>query len=303
MIEQVILTLFTVIVLLLNGAVLFVTYWNSVTKFCPFCRVFSLSYLGNIMGALSLFVNDIIHDGHVAISFDSELLAKDKYFFLYMGVGLNICGLVTSTYVRYYLLKSIERPKPAKSTFEMFIKFLIPQILLTAFLAGMVLVIQQKTKLNLLTLGLLLTFIPLCFVIIWNVQLTLYLQKQQRVGRQCNLASSVKRLKRAQIFILGTTCLYVLYLIIGIVAFTISLKYIDNRDIHNAMFWILRILFLLMFTLEAKMFLYKVNEGRKTFEDAFRKLFCCKYPKRQIDRQSAIKRTKKEATISGGELV
>lgn len=277
MILTLVLTVLLVVVFLLNCLVLIVTYSNKTTKLCPFCRVFSLSYLGNIMGAFSLYLNDILQHGDTEeYKIEYRLLKVDHYFFLYMGIGLNMCGIVSFTYVRYKFLKANERPPAEETTREIFLKYMLPQILLTAVISALVTGFQHWYKTNLLNHSILITFLPISVIICVNVSLTRILQRHQKLGRFCNQEASIKKLRRAQVFILLTACLQFSYLMLGIITFLVYHYNQHSHDTMRVLFWIIRVLFFLVFTLEAKMFLYQIPEGRKTIKNALKVLFCIK---------------------------
>lgn len=268
------------IVFLVNLLVIIVTFSNKTTKLCPFCRVYSVSYIGNIMGSFSLYLSDILqrNDGYSDYAeINHQRLDLDQYFFLYMGIGLNMCGIVSFTYVRYKFLKAHERPPDEETTFEIFIKYMLPQIFLTAFIAAVIVFVQHILKTNLLLHSLLiLTFFPIVITIGVNLNLTRVLQNRARLGRIYNQSASVKKLRCAQIFILLTTCLQLAYLTFGIIIFVVYIYHKSNLRMMEVLYWVFRVLFFFVFTLEAKMFLHQIPEGRKTIKNAL--TMCIKTP-------------------------
>lgn len=282
MILEIILSVFLVTVLLLNFLVLIVTYSNQTTKLCPFCRVFSLTYIGNIMGGFSLFFSDILQhineDKHEYHGKD-ELLNLDHYFFLYMGVTLNMCGIVSFTYVRYRFLKCHMRPPHNESMYKVFLKYMLPQFVLAILIAGTIVTLQHLLNSNLISYSLLLTFIPIILVIIVNIILTTHLQSQAKLGNVLKQRASLKKLRRAQKFIFLTACFQLVYLVAVVSTFFVCIyhKHSLNKN-YELTFWTIRVLFFLMFTLEAKMFLHQIPEGRKTIKRALTTVFSKKDP-------------------------
>ena len=276
-VQPIVLSLMLIIILCFNLLACISTYTTKTTCKCEISRILTGSYLGNIMAGFSLFAGDINlnYEGEYMIGCN---VARDRHFFFYMGITINLALLTVNTYIRYSFVKSIRVPV---SSLRVLIKFILPAWIVAVLVATVTLIVQLYTGENFLFASLVITIPPLFFIICCNFQLTRVLEKKKRESKKTNHTPSERNVKRAKHIVERIAYIQTLYLFGWVIVTALISVYEDNQNVFIGALWVLRLMYFLTFNVEANVFIHKMPIVRKNIRQALYKVFCC--PNKLVD--------------------
>ena len=114
--------------------------------------------------------------------------------------------------------------------------------------------------------------LPITFSIIWNGLLSRRLKGSRRISVTVNRQESVHLVDRATFIVNATIMAHVAFLILCTAATVCSVFYYDQEVLIISLSWVLRLLYLLLFTIEGHVYLLKVKTVRDTLKEEIK---CC----------------------------
>lgn len=274
-------------VIILNGTlVTFVLFSKTMMK-CNLNKQLTSSFCGNIIGACSLYINEIVYSRNGIAPVGCEL-GVDKFYFLYLGVSWNVIVTVLNTFYRYNAivsLKAYAKRKEAAATSsrqKYFVRCWWSAAIISLVSAGAASVLQDFfLSYQFLISSVFICFIPLCAVIVWNIRLTKYLVAIRQNAKLTGSESSEHNIERATFIIKVTIITHGTILMFGS-GLTISAIFVeDNVLFLVSIIWFLRIGYGVLFSVEAGLFLYKTPCARKSMAKKLYAKFPCFAPRRQ----------------------
>lgn len=255
-IQTCVLVLFLLFIIFMNLMTLVGTATCDIE--CQIRRVFMSSYIGNILGGISLLGNDIVA-WKMNISSLTCMDGFDRYILLYLGVSANMIVLVMNTYVRYQRLKimRVNSQRGFPSHKQILLQYTIPAWLGAIGISIAAFFVQKYYGYSRFLICVAISVIPLTGSIICNILLTRYLGLAQKMTENAQRSASEKGFNKAQFLVKATVTAHAIYLIIGIIVTVIDNLYKDDQYVHIITIWILRLIFTTMFTIESEVFLYK----------------------------------------------
>ena len=249
--QTVILSLLLFSILALNLFVLGTALAVTATRICPVRKLFLSSYVGNIIGSASLFHNEIKNTKYGMPPLGCRV-GVDRYYFLYLGVSINMVILLTNSYVRYKAIVSLQISRgnqDLNSNRSVILKYMVPTWILSMFIASIAVCIC-------------ISGIPLMWSILFSIMLHRFLSASQNNTAVKKRPASDKRIEDAKCMINTAIIAHSFYLILGVVS-TLMSKYLPhNKSVVVTCFWVFWIVAAAMFSVEAKVFLYKTPDAR-----------------------------------------
>ena len=299
-VETTFLFLILLYIVILNIFVIFITIGSAELRGCLFSMQLAASYLGNMFGGLSLLVNDIYYSG-LGIPPVCQT-GEDLFFFLYFGNALNMVILLLNTRYRYQGITSIKRMnsknlrspgvnrsniavapgkptggRPPVKTKDVVWKVWIPALLFSLCICIVATLLQKFVIRYQFLISIGICILPLGFSIVWNVLLTLHFQKGLTNSKYLNRSQSIRVLRHATFIIHTTVLAHSIFLVVCTCAVVCSLYYSASEGVVKGTSWLLRVFYLMLFTVEGHVYLYKVDVARKVIKRKFLKCFGCKY--------------------------
>ena len=263
--------------ILLNLTTIIVTLRSTYICHCSTARLFLSSYVGNIFGLVSLALNGIytVKEGVPCINCQHQI---DLHFLLYLGFTVNMIMLINSTYNRYRGVSNVKnKVSRVESNRKLFIWYGLPSWVTSSGIATLLILFMRQSKTHPYIVCGVISIIPMLICIVLNILLKLFLNRMKRNAEKTHKTESVKNISLA-ISMLGlTTVGHCIYLITGILVFFFIKKYQNNTTVYLVLDWISRMLFDLMFTVEAKAFLIKHTSARKDICHFFKYFFIRKH--------------------------
>lgn len=274
--QTAILSLCVIVIATLNIFALFMTVVSNrkASTSCPITRLFISSYIGNILGGVSLLVNEIVYTEH-GIPQRGCQENYNNFFFFYFGLAINMVVVVLNTYVRYRKITSLERT-PALYTHKYIILWYgVPTWLFSLSIAVLYTLLQIKHRLRQFNLCLSISGPSLIVAIVWNVLLNKFLQKSKRNARTVGQKSSEAKVTKAQSFIQMTIAAHFVFLVIGTIAVTVSTNIDTHTKTGSVVFvvctWIIRLMYITMFSVEAQVYFLKHPFKKREITEFFSK--------------------------------
>ena len=273
-IQITVLTFFLCVVIFNNILAIYATHISKSTKDCIFAQLYNISYVSNIIAALSLYGGTLFVSDYHGDAFGCRELPLDRYFFLCFGMSNNVLVLLLNTYLRR---KSLMDPFAScdipRNKWKAFLKFLVPFFLVSLTLSALNVLFQYQVKGN-FYIGLAVGFyIPLMLiVIVLNVHLTYFLNESKKIAENINQQSwrNLMKARKMLLMIVKLQTLYIfLWIILVILMHTIGLKEEINFVV---LIWLMRVVYGLSFLLEAKILIYRDKLVKKVILKAFRKV-------------------------------
>ena len=193
----------------------------------------------------------------------------DNYFFLYVGTSMNIIIMLFNTRYRYHRIVTMRQcnnttthNNHSNNTHSIFFKSLLPAWLISVFLATCASTLQKHLMHYRFLLNIGICSIPMTITIVWNILLSIHLGKSRKNPVVSQRNESVDMIERASFMINVSIASHVLFLLVGACA-TFCISFIDAGDLFVVVWtWVLRSAYLMLFTIEAKVYLYKVPLAR-----------------------------------------
>lgn len=266
-IQTVFLSCVLLFVVVINGLAIAVTVYINTS--CPISRVFLSSYVGNLLGGVSLIINELIYTKKGVPKVGCQQ-SFDEFYFFYLGVTINMVTVVGNTYMRYQGLRSLAR-KPTHTKKAVFLKCTMPSWILSACIAAVLTVIQHKLNSHQFYTSLIVSVPALAVSIIWNIQLNRFLKKSRGNAEVTGQKSSRVKINNSQSMVLATIAAHTAFIAIGLLS-TVVMKSraIDALTVLICT-WVLRLVYITMFSIEAKLYFYKMPCARRGFANMMKK--------------------------------
>lgn len=264
--QTVILSVFLAGILLLNGMAIVITmvinFYN--TKFrCSVRRMFLSSYIGNILGGTSLLINDIMYTKHGLLQVGCQQ-SMDGFFFLYLGVAINMIIIVSNTYVRYHGMKSFKRVTTPHTNKEILLRFTLPAwIVATCVAAALAIASNRYKSLHQAYLCVGLSVPSLLVAIACNIRLNKALTNAQRNTTIAGRTKSARNVHKAQTIIKTTIGAHCVLVILGLTS-SVLMKFTGTvEESFIACTWTMRFIYIFMFSIEAEVFFQYTPQARR----------------------------------------
>lgn len=279
-IQDILLTTAIVYTLLLNLGVMGLTIYLRKALDCWLSKQLISSYLGNIMAGLSLFGNYIFasKDG---IPPAGCIIGVDKYFFFYFGTTINVFIILCNTYLRYRKVVTRKFNNGEKNYWKTIVNICLPAWFVSLVTALTASIIQRFIIQYQFFIVVVVGSVPLIASIIWNINANRYLKLTTREGsRLSNRGESMRSLKRVRVIIQATIAFHTLFLVIG--SFIIAFRpfYVHNELLFVSMTWIMRFIYTMMFTIEAKIFLINTPHARIAIKELILKCLFLRFSRK-----------------------
>ena len=233
---------------------------------------FTVTYVGNILAAGSLFGNDINYSllGVPPICQSGV----DRYIPLYFGLSLNMIILVLNTKYRYDGISSIRNRTIPNTihTRDVVCKVWLPAFLSAVLFTCVAVAIQVFVIDYQFLISISICVLPIAVSAAWNVLLSRTIKRGRKTVRLLQRKESMVVLKRATFIIHVTIGVYVASLLVSVVAVVCSLFYLDRWAVVS-LSWLLRAFSLLLFTVEGHVYLSKVSVARQVVKRKFLQCF------------------------------
>ena len=262
---------FLLIVWVLNTCVISITVQDRCLKICPHNRLMLSTYIGNLIGGTSVFINNI----YGALTASHGIIGNrnlDRDFCLYIGVSVNVLTLLANSHVRYTVITSTKLRfiHNTHTNNQLLVKYIVPTWIISICCSIIAVVtVKIDTRVTCLIL-LLLCGMPISIAVAFYVKLLRYL-KNCKVSTPCE--ASNQKLGRAEFLILLTTISYSIFLVFGITL--VLFEYIifpDNNSFADFSPWLSQVLYTSMFTIESLIFLYKTPEATNKITMCYRRM-------------------------------
>ena len=256
--------------IVLNLTTVVTTIRSTSLCFCSTSRLFLSSYLGNMSGLASLGINGVYtsKSGIPNINCRSRL---DQHFFLYLGFTVNMFMLVNSTYNRYRAISNLKNLSRVESNRNLFLWYVLPAWIISFSIAILIMFINLNQS-PFIVCGA-ISIIPITICIIINLHLKLFLNKMKRNAELTQQTQSLKNISIAISMLRLTAVWHGIYLLTGFLVTLFLKKYSKNATVFITLDWASRILYDLVFTVEAKAFLIKQSSARKDISKFFYHLY------------------------------
>ena len=273
-IDMALLTIILAYTLCLNLAVVIVTIWSAELRGCLFSMQLAATYVGNILGGISLIGNDI-HSS----SFDILPICQkgvDYYSILYLGLSMNMVILLLNTRYRYVGISNINRMSTLRGvqTSRIVFKVWIPTGIISSILCAAATLIQIYIIDYQFLVSVGLCAPPLICSIIWNALLSQKLKIGRQNSKFLNREESLKVLDRASFIVKATILAHTVFLLICIIAAVCTLIFYENEGLVVTLSWLLRLMYLLLFTVEGHVYLSKVKPARDLLKKKVLNFLC-----------------------------
>ena len=280
--ETVVLYIILLYINIFNLFVVFITIGSAELRGCLFSMQLAASYVGNVLAGTSLLGNDIYYVRTGIPPLCQE--GVDSYILLYFGTSMNMVIIVLNTRYRYNSIASIKnrRRRNVVRTKDVVLKAWLPTLFASCILCVVAMLVHWYFFDYQFLISIGITVLPLTFSVFWNVLLghTLKLGRQNSalLGRN----ESIEVLDRATFIINVTIASHVAFLLVCSVTVACSLLY-RNKAMVIGTSWLLRVCYLLLFTIEGHVYLFKVKPARDVIKAKFLRIFGCKEEGREED--------------------
>ena len=261
--QTVILSLMLFGILIINFLTLGLSIYIKVK--CPFRKLFMSSYIGNIIGGSSFFLNEIKYTKDGILPHGCHV-GLDRYFFFYLGVSINMIILLTNSYIRYKAIASMHVSRGNTnlgSNRYIFTHYSVPAWILSICIATVVTVIQEYVFMYPYLNSFCISVIPLTISIVCNVMLNRFLTSSRGNSQIVRRSESTKHLDGAKSLIQATITAHSIYITLGFAAAIISHVFSDNKTVFVTCLWLFWLVNTAMFSIEAKIFLHKTAAARR----------------------------------------
>ncbi|XP_047131887.1 uncharacterized protein LOC124810930 isoform X1 [Hydra vulgaris] len=273
-VQNAVMITMVVIGIIFNLFTIAVTLKNREACHCSTARLFLSSYVGNVCGLISMALSGV-YDLKKGIPNMSCQHATDYHFLLYIGFTVNMTILVNSTYDRYQGVsntkKNIVRIESSK---KLFFRYALPSWIFSA-LISLLFTVLMRFKILYFDRNIVCAIIgitPMLACIGLNIHLKFFLIKMMKNAQVTKKNDSLKNISVAISMLRLTTVCHCIYLVAGFVVLYFQRKYANNTIVYLILEWISRMLYDLMFTIEAKAFFIKHPAVRKDICKFFKRL-------------------------------
>lgn len=283
MVETVMLSIILTYILTLNLSVVVITIWSAELRGCLFSMQLAATYVGNIFGGLSLIGNDIysLRTGVLPIC----QKGVDHYSFLYFGISMNMIILLLNTRFRYIGVSNIQKISGMRNvrTRIIVLKFWIPTGIASALMCVGATLIEVFVIDYQFIISMGICVLPITFSVIWNGLLSRRLKIGRQDSKAVNRQESIQVLDRATFIINATIMAHSAFLFLCTIATVCSVIYYENESLVISLSWLLRLLYLLLFTIEGHVYLSKIKPARDLLKKKILHFLCCGRMKRTVE--------------------
>ena len=268
-IQSIILGLFLTYIILLNVVVVATIFGTTELRACWFNIQLSASYIGSIFGGISLVGNDLyyLHHGDPPMRCRPGI---DSHFFLYLGTTMTIITVLLNTHFRYNRIVSMKHHRDLSRTStdakNVILKFLLPYWLLSLFISTIASLLQSYVMDFKFLISVGICFVPITITIVWNILLSRLLDRSRNNPVIFQHPESIEVIEAATFIINYTIATHIVFLTFGSIATLAITFHHTNMHFVSRMIWLLRVAYLALFTIEAKLYLYKIALARKTIK-------------------------------------
>ena len=269
--QYIFLVMMLAYIILFNSIVLVLTVYTRSLRSCCFSKQLLACYTGNILGGLSLVGNDLFYskDGIQPIGCQ---LGQDRYFFMYLGISVNMLILVSNTYLRF---KKVTGMKPKVnistrgnlSTRDMMLKCLLPVCAICICVSLTASLLQSHFVKYQFILCVGISFIPLSVSIVWNMLLSKFLTSRQKNHESRERPEATEHLSRAKSIINCTIIAEVISLAMGTIVSLLILSFTEHEAAFVGMTWLQRAVYVFIFTYPGGIFLCYTPEARQKLKE------------------------------------
>ena len=262
------LSLFLVYILVLNLLVIGAILTTTELRGCWFSMQMASSYIGNIFAGLSLIGNALYYseNGNPPIRCQA---GKDKHFFLYFGTSMNTIIVLFNTHFRYDQIVSMKQNhniSTKTNAKNLILKSLLPAWLTSVFISTIASFLQCHIMEYRFLINVGICIIPMTITIVWNILLSRYLRQSRKNPVIVQRHESLEVIERATFIINVTIATHIIFLIVGSCATLLITFSKGHYNFVVRMTWLLRVAYLGLFTVEAKVYLYKVALARNVIK-------------------------------------
>jgi len=267
MLQTVCLALFLGFILILNLLVAAAVFGTTKLSKCSLCMQIGNSCVGNIFAALSLVGNAIyyLHFGNLPLPSDPGI---DHHFLLYLGAAMSMAVLLLNTHFRYKKIVSVKKndcnslQKFKLPHTNMTLTTLVPLWLSCICISAGACVVQSYVKKYQFLISACICAPALLVAIVWNIKLNWILRRI----RENSPGETTRTIKRTTVIIYVTISVYVVFLILGGAANVCIALYVTSEYAATKFTWLFMVVYLMMFTVEAAVYLYKMPFARKAIK-------------------------------------
>lgn len=273
-IQNVLLSFGLIYILFLNGLAIGLTIYMRRVLTCWISRQLISSYIGNILGGVSL-IGNYLSTGSSGIPPPGCVFGKDKFFFLYVGISINMIIILCNTYLRYRGIVCQRNVGEYMNYRQTIKRIALPAWLAAVVVATIASIIEHYVMAYTFIIVVAICAIPLFVSIIWNFSLSQFLVFSSASTRASGRHQSMRTLKHARAIIYATIACHTLFLIIG-AAITLLLRYYAQIEMLVVItVWIIRFIYFILFTIGAKVFLLKTPQVRIALKLIVMRKTCC----------------------------
>ena len=259
----------------LNLLTITVTLNNQAACRCSTARLFLSSYAGNLCGLASMALNGV-YDPKKGVPTINCKSTVDYHFLLYLGFTVNMVILVSSTYNRYQGISNLNKKfNGVESSKNLFFRYALPSWIFSIFISSLFVLLEFYKKIDIhpYFVCAMIGIIPMLTCITLNVLLKFFLLKMMKNAEMTQQSDSLKNISVAISMLRLTAICHAIYLVTGLLVIFFLNKYGNNTTVFLILDWISRMLYDLMFTVEAKAFLIKHAAARKGICRFFKGLY------------------------------
>ena len=280
--QIIVLSVLLGVIVFKNLIAVFITLSVKSRKNCLFCQLSNISFLSNIVAALSLygaaiFVPDF-YRGDIRMC---QVEPTDRYFFFYFGIYNSLIVLLANTYLRKLSLTKLFASDSSTDTIrKLMLRYCIPILLVSSVISVISIITQHYVLLmkNLyMETSLLIFAAPLLIIVIaTNIHLTFYLSKRKKASLKMNIEQSWRNIEKARNTLSITVKLQTIYTVSWI-TLIILLNTIGQRNEMSSivLVWSMRFVFALNFVLESKILILRDKSVQHYIMETLRNLASC----------------------------
>ena len=236
---------------------------------CLFSMQLAVSYIGNILAGSSLFGNDLYYSRNGIPPIECQT-GEDYYFLVYVGISMNMVVLVLNTTYRYNIISSVTnntRRDNTVHTKDVLLKTWMPAWFAAISVAVIAELFQTYVIHHQFLISIGICIIPLTFSIVWNFFMNRILKHNRKHTKYAQRPKSLQILNRATFIINVIIVTNLVILIAGTTASVAILFFYKKQSVVVGLMWLLRVLYLVLFTVEAHVYLYKNKVARNVLKE------------------------------------
>ena len=260
-----ILVLLLTYIVIINLVLILITMSTDKLRGCTLCLQLAASYIGNIFGGISLVGNDLYYtiNGITPIGCQPGI---DGHCLLYFGISMNLVIVMMNTryrYIRTVTIQQIRGSVQRGRTRDLILKSWIPAFAISLCISLISSVLEHHITNHHFLVSVGISIIPLTISIIWNIRVGRFLTESRRNSAVVQQRQSMKVIKQATCIINATILAHIMFLLIGSATSILVTFARDEMIVVLGTNWLLRIAYVILFTIEAEVYLYKTTVARE----------------------------------------